>query len=78
MKASVCENKKSEIYANASTRTYVSIHVGEIEGRGDVRVRACMRKKNMRNLILKPFHGFCENLHHRKFPAIRCCTILTT
>ena len=25
----------------------------------------------MRNLILKPFHGFCENLHHRKFPAIR-------
>ena len=25
----------------------------------------------MRNLILKPFHGFCENLHHRKFPAIQ-------
>ena len=24
MKASVCENKKCEIYANASTRTYVS------------------------------------------------------
>ena len=26
MKASVCENKKCEIYANASTRTYV-VHV---------------------------------------------------
>ena len=24
MKASVCENKKCKIYANASTRTYVS------------------------------------------------------
>ena len=32
-------------------------------------VHAC--EKNMRNLILKPFHGFCKNLHHRKFPAIR-------
>ena len=37
-------------------------------------VRACEKKKTKtkkkRNLILKPFHRFCENLHHRKFPAI--------
>ncbi len=32
---------------------------------------ARMRKKKMRNFILKPFRDFCENLHQRKFPAIR-------
>ena len=75
MKASVCEKKNTRNLCEC-VDTYVRKYTWPIL-RGVamcVCVRACgkkKRKKKKRNLILKPFHGFCENLHHRKFPAIR-------
>ena len=70
MKASVCEKKKSEIYANASTRTYVSTRSLNL---GVWRCAcACVHAK-IKNAKFnsKAISWFCENLHHRKFPAIR-------
>ena len=71
MKASVCEKKrKKKRNLCECVDTYVRKYTWpKLRGVAMcVCVRACGKK--MRNLIIKPFHGFCENLHHRKFPAI--------
>ena len=69
MKASVCEKKKRNLCECVDT--YVRKYTWpKLRGVAMCMcVRAC--EKKMRNLIQKPFHVFCENLHHRKFPAIR-------
>ena len=71
MKASVCENKKMRNLCEC-INTYVRKYTWpKLRGMAMcVCVRACEKEKK-RNFILKPFHVFCENLHHRKFPAIQ-------
>ena len=73
MKASVCEEKKKKRNLCECVDTYVRKYTWpKLSGVAMcVCVRACENNKKMKNLNLKPFHGFCENLHHRKFPAIR-------